>query len=148
MRHTLPFRALPLALAGLLASCGDGITPPPSADEAVPVTVSHRLRVPGERTPWIEVTGGSGTIRFRVVRVAFCATIVDAKVRRTPGGLDVVARVAHNPAADCFGLTDQNLVDFEGVVSAVPTGTYLVRVFEGVGDGVPRLIGTDGTVVR
>jgi hypothetical protein len=109
--------------------------------ERLALSVSHRAPVAGEHLPRVRIDPGVGAFRFVVARPAFCDTQARATIARIPGQLTIVAHVGPNPAALCSPTIDL-VVEYEGVISPLAPGHYRVRVYEGVGDGRPRLIGS------
>jgi hypothetical protein len=103
--------------------------------------VVHRARVAGERLPVVELSAVKSEIRVKVVRQAFCATLVDAHIDRRRGRIDVVTRVASNPAALCMVNFHEGLVvEYTMTIAEVGAGTWTLRVFEGVGDDTPTFL--------
>jgi hypothetical protein len=146
MKHTL---YLPLLLVSTLisqASCvGDPTAPPTS--EILAVSVQTRLAIPGEAIPSVRISGGQGNVTINVTTVGMCATVVDAGVSRGPHELAIVTHVGPNPAALCAAILEARAADYQGTITSVPEGTYSVRLFEGIGDATPRLIGSAIVVV-
>lgn len=128
-----------LLAAGSFLSCDGTITAPPTSEDLA-VSVVHRNPIQGEQLPTVRILGGQNSVSVQVSRPGMCATLVEAGVSREPRELAVVARVSSNPAALCALIV--SVVDYAGTITAVPGGTYRVRVFEGVGDNTPQLIGS------
>jgi hypothetical protein len=144
MNYSLSLRVL--LVGGLLSqtSCNEPLTAP-STSEILPVLVQTRSPNTGEIVPTVRVSGGMEYVAISVTRQAMCATIVSAGVNRRGDELAIVAHVAPNPAALCASDLPNFVVDYGGIINPVNPGTYRVRVFEGIGDGEPKLIGS-GTV--
>jgi hypothetical protein len=145
MKHTL---YLPLLLVSTVisqASCAGDPTAPPTS-EILPVSVQTRSMIPGETIPSVRIAAGQGNVTIQVTTVGMCATIVDAGVNRGPHDLAIVTHVGSNPAALC-ALMDARATDYQGTITAVSEGTYRVRLFEGIADAAPRLIGSAIVVV-
>lgn len=130
------------ALGAQLACSGDGVVSSTvfaaEGTEPLPLTVRVRSPVFRERLPAIEVSGLAGSIRVEVARPDFACTLAQASVGRGPGVLTVVARVGADPLALCAG---GGVVEYSGVIDGLAPG-YTVRVYEAVGDGTPRHLGT------
>jgi hypothetical protein len=124
-------------------ACGGDPTAP-EASEPVPSFVVHRDRIPGERLPVVEISAVRGEIRVKVVRKAFCQTLVDAHIERRPGEIDVVTRVSDNPAALCLANFDF-VVEYTMTIAGVDRGSWDLRVFEGVGQEAAKFL-DDGRV--
>ena len=136
-------RAILAATVALQLSCGQTESPTaPEATEPFPVTIQTREAAKGEAVPTVHAVAGAGSITIRVTRRALCATIVDATVRRGTGQVDIVAHVWPNPAALCAAVLSNTVVDYTGTLSALPSGPYLIRVFDGNTNGSPPFIGS------
>ena len=144
MNYSLSLRVL--LLGGLLSqtSCNEPLTAP-STSEILSVSVQTRSPNMGEPVPTVRISGGMAHVAVSVTRPAMCATLVSAGVSRRGDELAVVAHVSPNPAALCINDLQSFVVDYGGIINSVSPGTYRVRVFEGVADGEPTLIGS-GTV--
>ena len=146
----LPSSVLSLASVALLAAsgCSSDIVAP-RATEPLSVSVQTRAAAQGEVVPSIRATPGAGRFDLRVVSAAgnICAPIVDAKISRTPGHIDIVSAVSANPAALCATGDVTGVVEYSGTVGSVSAGAYVIRVFERRGDGDAKLIGTSSVVV-
>jgi hypothetical protein len=144
MNRSLSLRLL-LAV-GLLsqASCTERLTAP-ATSENLPVAVQTRSPSVGEVVPAVRVSGGMGYVAVSVTRAAAGCATVSAGVSRGTNELAVVAHVtpkAPNPAALCAAVLPNLVVDYSGIINSVGAGTYRVRVFEGLADGAPTLIGS------
>ena len=141
-RHALSM-LLVAALGAQLACSRDTVVSStlfaPEGTEPLPLTVRVRPPVFRERLPAIEVSGLAGSIRVEVARPDIGCTLAQATVGREPGVLTVVARVGGDPLALCSG---GNVVEYAGVIGGVAPGRYTVHIFEAVGDGAPRRLGT------
>ena len=122
---------------GVQAACTDSLVP--GATEPLALTVQTRPPVAGERLPVLEVTGHAGTVRVQVARPDLACTLAEASVGRVAGTLTVVARVSGDPAALCAG---GFVVEYAGLIEDLASGQYRVRIYEAVGSGRPRLLGT------
>jgi hypothetical protein len=145
MKHTLSLPFLLVSAVFSQASCGDPTAPQTS--ETLPVSVQTREAVPGEAIPSVHISGGQGNVTIQVTTVGMCATVVDAGVSRTPHELAIVTHVGSNPAALCAAILQARAADYQGTITAVSEGTYRVRLFEGIGDATPRLIGSANVIV-
>lgn len=133
-----------LLAVGLLsqASCTEDLIAP-ATSENLPVSVQTRAPSVGEVIPTVRVSGGMGYVAVSVTRSATgCATLVSAGVSRGTDVLAVVTHVGPNPAALCALNLSNQVVVYGGIINSVAAGTYRVRVFEGVLDGTPQLIGS------
>ncbi len=146
MKHTLylPFVLVSSVLS--LASCRGDPTAPPTS-EILPVSVQTRSVIPGEVIPSVRISGGQGNVTIQVTTVGMCATLVDAGVSRAPHELAVVTHVGSNPAALCAAVVEARATDYQGTITSVSEGTYRVRLFEGIADATPRLIGSAIVIV-
>ena len=132
-----------LAIALLVeVGCQNSEPIAPSASEQLVVSVQTRAPLQGETVPAIHASPGSGSVTVRVTRGAMCATIVSAAVSRGVSQVDVVSQVSSNPAAVCAAIISTAVVDYTGTVNSLASGTYRIRVFEGVGNGTPKFIGS------
>jgi hypothetical protein len=114
--------------------------------EPLTLSVHHRAPVVGERLPKVRVEPAAGAVQVRVERAAFCDTQARATIARSRTQFKVVAHVGPNPAANCtpnFNL----VVEYDGVISGLAPGRYWVWVYEGVGDGRPRLMAIETVTV-
>jgi hypothetical protein len=132
-----------LLLAGLatqLACSGEAVGPiQPEATEPLALTLRVRKPVFRERLPALAVSGVAGGVRVQVARWDFACTDARAAVDRQPGLLTVVVHVGGNPFALC---QSGYVVEYSGVIGGLAPGRYTVRVYEAVGDGTPRRIGS------
>jgi len=134
-----------VAALGAQLACSSKVVDPvdalvPDATEPLPLTLLVRRPIFRERLPALEVSGITGSIRVEVARPAIGCTLAEALVRRQPGVLTVVARVAGDPAALC--LEEGQVVEYAGVVARVAPGRYTVHVYEAVADGSPVRLGS------
>lgn len=145
-----PAYVLSLLSVALVAVSGCSSEPvAPLATEPLSVSVNSRIAAQGEAVPAIYVSPGTASVTIRVVSPAeaVCAPVVDAKVSRNTGRIDVVSRVSSNPAALCAaGSVTGAVVEYTGTVAVLSAGSYRVRVFEARDDGDAKLIG-DGTAI-
>ncbi|MEO7965917.1 MAG: hypothetical protein ABIT38_18560, partial [Gemmatimonadaceae bacterium] len=93
-----------------------------------------------ERIPRVEVVAQNVAVHVKVVRPFVCAMIVDARIARSARTIDVVTRVAANPAADCLFVSPPPASTYAMKILNVSPGPLNVRVFEGFGDATPTLI--------
>ena len=132
-----------VGLGAQLACSDDALGPgglfAPEATEPLALTLRTRPPVFMERLPALEVSGVVGGIRVQVARPDIGCTIAEASVGRAPGVLTVVARVGGDPLALCAG---GFVVEYAGVIDDITPGRYTVHVYEAVGDGTPRRLGT------
>jgi len=141
--HVLSMLLL-VGLGAQLACSDDAFDPggpfaPAEATEPLALTLRTRPPVFMERLPALEVSGVVGGIRVQVARPDIACTIAEASVGRAPGVLTVVARVSGDPLAFCSGGL---VVEYAGVINGLAPGRYTVHVYEAVGDGTPRRLGT------
>ncbi len=139
--------ALVITGALWLSACEPGAADPTAVklltdvdevSEPLALSVRHRQPLPDERLPSVQVDAAPQAVRIRVERPAFCATIAQGAVARATGRITVIARVGSNPAVLCALVL--GVVEYDGVVSTVPPGSYRVWVYEAVGDQLPRLL--------
>jgi hypothetical protein len=146
MKHTLYLLFVLVSSVLSLASCRGDPTAPPTS-EILPVSVQTRSVIPGEVIPSVRISGGQGNVTIQVTTVGMCATLVDAGVSRAPHELAVVTHVGSNPAALCAAVVEARATDYQGTITSVSEGTYRVRLFEGIADATPRLIGSAIVIV-
>jgi hypothetical protein len=141
MKHTsyLPLLLLTALLSQVACS---GEPSAPLATEFLPVAVQTRFAIPGETIPNVRIAGGQGTITVQVTTSGVCATVVDARISRASHDLAIVTRVWANPAAACIAMVQAYAAEYQGTISSLAEGTYRVRIFEGLFDAEPRLIGS------
>lgn len=139
-----PLVALSVFVVTLLVApgCRSSELVAPNASEPIAVSVQDRTAPDGERIPRIYVSASAGSVAVRVTRGALCGTRVNAAVNRGAGEVDVVSHVSANPSLLCAPTPARAVVDYAGTVSSLSAGRYRIRVFEGVGDGTPRFIGS------
>lgn len=130
------------AITAAQVGCIGGNPTAPRATEPLLVSVQTRPATPGEPVPAVYASSVLGNLVIRVTRPVMCALAVSAAVSRAPHRIDIVSHVSPSPATLCAGDLSSMVVDYTGSVGSLAQGPYLVRVFEGEGDGTPRFIGS------
>ena len=143
-RYHVLLMFLLVGLGAQLACSDDPFDPggpfaPAEATEPLPLTLRTRLPTFKQHLPALEVSGVVGGIRVQVARPDIACTIAEASVGRAPGVLTVVARVWGDPLALCAG---GFVVEYAGVINGLAPGRYTVHVYEAMGGGTPRRLGT------
>ena len=146
MAHQVRLALVVLIALGAQTACGDDdpIAPEPfpvelAFNEDLPLDLEVRRRNRIELLPMLGVTAVPAGIEVRVQRPDLACTLATAEVERRPGLIIVSARVGGDPLAFC---EKGWVVQYAGTVPNVSPGSYEVRVYEALGSGEPRFIGS------
>jgi hypothetical protein len=101
----------------------------------------------GETVPDIHSASGIGSLTIRVTEASVCGTVATAAIDREGGALALVLHVSGDPTALC-GPVANTVVDYTVTINGLPSGTYRVDLFQGLGDGTPVFLGSASAAVQ